>query len=48
MCTYKLTYINARGRGELIRLIFAQTGQEYDDCRVSLEQVAEEKQSKYM
>lgn len=34
MPTYKLIYFNGRGRAELSRLIFAQAGQEYEDCRV--------------
>jgi len=31
---YKLTYFNARGLGEPIRLIFAQAGVPYEDVRV--------------
>jgi glutathione S-transferase len=34
MPQYKLTYFNGRGRGELIRLVFAQAGVEYEDVRV--------------
>ena len=34
MVTYKLTYFNTRGRGELARFIFAQAGVEYEDHRV--------------
>jgi len=33
MSTYKLTYFNGRGRGEISRLIFAAAGQEYEDIR---------------
>jgi len=32
--SYKLTYFNARGLGEPIRMIFAQAGVEYEDVRV--------------
>lgn len=34
MPTYKLIYFNTRGRGELLRFIFAQAGVEYEDYRV--------------
>ena len=40
MSTYKLTYFNGRGRGEVARFIFAQAGQEYEDNRVSGEEFA--------
>ena len=30
----KLIYFDARGRAELSRLILAQAGQEYEDCRI--------------
>lgn len=33
MSTYKLYYFNARGRGEISRLIFAAAGQKYEDIR---------------
>ncbi len=33
MSTYKLYYFNARGRGELSRLILAAAGQKYEDVR---------------
>jgi len=45
MPTYKLTYFNSRGRGESIRLIFAQAGVEYEDKRVSKEEWAQLKPS---
>eukprot|EP00058_Branchiostoma_floridae_P024899 XP_002610389.1 hypothetical protein BRAFLDRAFT_277735 [Branchiostoma floridae] len=35
---YKFTYFNARGRGELVRLIFAAAGVEYEDVRFDWEQ----------
>jgi len=31
---YKLTHFNARGRAELIRMIFAHAGVEFDDVRI--------------
>lgn len=34
MATYKLTYFPCRGRGELIRLIFAQAEVEYENVRL--------------
>ncbi|XP_041486062.1 hematopoietic prostaglandin D synthase-like [Lytechinus variegatus] len=34
MPTYKLTYFDVRGRGEIIRLVFAQAGVEYEDDRI--------------
>ena len=34
MSTYKLTYFDIRGKAEIIRLIFAQTGVKYEDIRV--------------
>ena len=33
MSEYKLHYFNIRGKGELIRLIFAAAGEEYEDIR---------------
>jgi glutathione S-transferase len=33
MSTYKLTYFNGRGRGEVSRLIFAAAGQKFEDIR---------------
>ncbi|RUS85789.1 hypothetical protein EGW08_006418, partial [Elysia chlorotica] len=37
MPSYKLNYFDARGRGEVIRLVFAAAGQEFEDNRVSRE-----------
>ena len=36
MATYKMIYINARGRGELLRLIFAYKSIEFEDERVAI------------
>ena len=33
MPNYKMYYINARGRAEIVRLAFAQAGVEYEDFR---------------
>lgn len=35
MSDYKLTYFNARGRAEFVRLIFAAAGQKFTDERIS-------------
>ena len=37
MSTYKLTYFNTKGLGEVTRLIFAQAGVQYEDKRVTRE-----------
>ena len=37
MASYKLTYFDARGRGEGIRYIFAQAGVKYEDNRIKRE-----------
>lgn len=34
MPSYKLTYFTGRGRGEIIRMVFAVAGVEYEDNRV--------------
>ena len=41
MSQYKLTYFNGRGRAELIRLILAQAGIQYEDNRISKEEWGE-------
>lgn len=38
MPAYKLTYFNARGRGEIMRLLFAEAKEAYDDCRIEKDQ----------
>ena len=37
MSPVKLIYFNLKGRAELARLILAQAGVEYEDCRISKE-----------
>ena len=48
MPSYKLHYFNARGWGEMIRLMFAQQGQQYEDVRYTPETWPETKPSKFM
>jgi glutathione S-transferase len=43
MVQYKLNYFNGRGRAELVRLVFAAAGQEYEDVRFEREQWPEHK-----
>ena len=38
---YKLYYFNSRGNAEVVRLVFAQAGVEYEDIRLTSEQWAE-------
>jgi len=33
----KLTYFNGRGRGEIIRLVFAAAGEQYEDIRIEMD-----------
>ena len=33
MAEHKLHYFNIRGKGELIRLVFAAAGEDYEDIR---------------
>ena len=35
MATYKMIYLNARGRGEVLRLLFAYKGVEFEDVRIT-------------
>ena len=35
MAAYKLTYFPCRARGELIRLVFAQAGVQYENNRLA-------------
>jgi hypothetical protein len=35
MVQYKLNYFNARGRAEVIRLVFAAAGQQYELLKVT-------------
>ncbi len=44
---YKLTYFNARARGEISRLIFALAKVEYEDIRITGEQWGKLKPSEY-
>lgn len=44
MPSYKLFYFNGKGRAEVIRFIFAQTGVEYEDVRFSKEEWPQYKQ----
>ena len=43
MTKYTLIYFNTRGAAEVIRLIFAQAGVEYEDKRITREEWAEQK-----
>lgn len=45
--TTKLTYLNYRGRAELIRFILAQAAVDYEDNRIEPEKWAEVMQGKY-
>lgn len=45
MVQYKLHYFNIRGRGEIIRLVFAAAGQEYEDHRFEFQDWPKYKQT---
>lgn len=47
MVSYKLIYFQSRGNGEIARQVFAFAGQEFIDERISKEQWAEIKNSKF-
>lgn len=47
MVSYKLTYFNGRGAGEVSRQIFAYAGQQYEDNRVTQEQWPALKESEF-
>lgn len=38
MTTYKVTYFDAKGRGEIIRLVLSAAGKEFVDERIKTEQ----------
>ena len=44
----KVTYFNARGRAESTRLLLAYAGVQYEDHRISREEWADLKPSKYL
>ena len=46
MPSYKLTYFDVRGRGELCRYAFHATGRDFEDNRVGGETWKEMKESK--
>jgi len=45
MPSYKLTYFDIRGKAEIIRIIFAQLGVEYEDIRIRQDKWADLKPS---
>ncbi|CAF0917974.1 unnamed protein product [Brachionus calyciflorus] len=45
MVKYKLYYFNVKGRAELIRLIFALSGQDFEDVRFQMDQWSEYKKN---
>ena len=47
MPSYKLIYFNFRGRAEVIRLMFAEADQPYEDYRFEREDWPKEKPSKF-
>ena len=47
MSSYKLTYFNGRGRGEIARMLFAAAGKEFEDVRIEFPDWPKLKSSKY-
>lgn len=47
MAAIKLTYLNFRGRAELLRFMLAQAGVEFTDNRIETEKWAEEMPGKW-
>jgi len=45
--SYKLTFLNGRGRAELSRLIFAAAGVQYEDVRLERAEWARMKHSQF-
>ncbi len=41
MAAYKMIYVDARGRGEILRLLFAYKGVEFEDVRIPHTEIAE-------
>ena len=37
MPSYKLSYFNARGRGEIARMVLAAAGQKFEDVRINFD-----------
>jgi len=44
--SYKLTYFQMRGRAEIVRLVFAAAGVQYEDHRIDMSQWPSIKPSK--
>ena len=47
MSSYKVTYFNGRGRGELTRLLMVTAGQDFEDERITREEWPKMKPSMY-
>ncbi len=45
---YKLSYFGTRGRGEVIRMVFAAAGVKFEDERIAREQWPDVKPSKLL